>query len=669
MEQNNLVNGPKGVGSIQNGGQNNHQGAATDVDAWGAGGPSGLAAAGGPSGVTAGSLTRGVSGPSSDSARGRNRRHSRHQINEMEAYFKDDPHPTEWQRNQLARSIGLDPSQVKCWFQNKRSQLKSQREIDENDALQTENDALRARKQQLIEALRKNTCSGCSVGSSGQPMERNKLILENGHLRKEAEVHKSRIAGFMAGQNLQNLPTGFQDPQNISIIPQNPQNLPIISWQNPESCRIISQNPGNLPITSEARNANPNPVDLGIRYASTSITCSGEGINSIDVPCSHQFRQSLNWLVVSAAEELKVLSMSMEPVWISSSADGATSVLNVVEYQSRFPNNFGPKRLGYRCEASRHISRVLMSPAQLLNILMDVNEWAFMFSDIVSKALKLDVPPSEAVNYNTALRLMAVEYHIPTPLVPNRGTYFARYCTQHCKGVWAVVDVSIDSILPTPRNMTCQKRPSGCLIQGLSDGTSKITWIEHVYVDYTGVSTIYRRLLQSGLGFGAKRWVSSLERQCQRILTANVPSSSPAGLNNRLKLSREGRRGILMFVDRMVNNFTFGITGRWTQVKGNFGDDVRVMSTRVVDDPGRPSGTLLSVATSFELQSLAPNIVFNFLRDHKHRKEWDIYANGNEYEPLCRISYGGEATNSCVTICKVANDEAGKYGRTPRKLE
>lgn len=69
---------------------------------------------------------------------------------------------------------------------------------------------------------------------------------------------------------------------------------------------------------------------------------------------------------------------------------------------------------------------------------------------------------------------MAAEYHIPTPLVPNRGTYFARYCTKHCEGVWAVVDVSVDKIISTPKSMTCQKRPSGCLIQEMYDGTSKV---------------------------------------------------------------------------------------------------------------------------------------------------------------------------------------------------
>ncbi|XP_074373879.1 homeobox-leucine zipper protein MERISTEM L1-like [Apium graveolens] len=501
MEQNNSVAGqqeagPSGVlGSIQNGGENNNQGAAAaavfvsghsgllaagiytsgvaagdvpnefaalsllatvavgdDPSGYAAAGPSGVAAAAGvPSGVA------GLSSNSSTGKRKRNYRHSEYQINEMESYFKNNQHPNGFERNELAIRLGLDCAQVKFWFQNKRTQVKNQCESDENDALQAENDALRARKQQLIEAMRKNTCSLCSVGGSRPTIDN--LRSENSHLIKEVESLKSRIVGFMARQNQQNLP--------------------------------------NLPLISNVGNANSYPVDQGPGPASTSFTSFVKGVHSINVPTTDDFRQSLIELVVLAAGELKAMSMYMEPLWNSSTGvDGTTSVLNEEEYRSRLPDNFGPMRPGYTCEASRHTSRVLMSPTKLLNILMDVNEWAFTFSDIVGKALTLDLL-SEGVNHNAALQVMAAEYHVPTPLVPNRRTYFARYCTQHSEGVWVVVDVSIDKILPTPDSMTCQKRPSGCLIQGMSDGTSKITWIEHVYTDYTGVGTIYKRLLRS----------------------------------------------------------------------------------------------------------------------------------------------------------------------------
>jgi hypothetical protein len=39
-------------------------------------------------------------------------------------FFKQYPHPDDKQRKQLSRDLGLEPLQVKFWFQNKRTQMK-----------------------------------------------------------------------------------------------------------------------------------------------------------------------------------------------------------------------------------------------------------------------------------------------------------------------------------------------------------------------------------------------------------------------------------------------------------------------------------------------------------------------------------------------------------------
>ncbi|KAK1397446.1 hypothetical protein POM88_007309 [Heracleum sosnowskyi] len=647
-----------------------------------------------------------AAGASSQSARGKKResfRHTQQQVHTMEAYFKEYPYPGESLRNYIARGLGMDPAQVKCWFQNKRSQMKIQGECREKEALRYENDMLRAQKKQIVEALSKNTCAKCRAGSSRPSPKGNKLRLENIHLKGRVDRLKSTLPNYMAAQNLQNFPVTFhgpqnpstsqnqqylptilhnsqnlpvtfqnlryipvifQNPQNHTIIPmQNPRNLPVIS-QNRQHLPVISRNPQYVPMITEADKANSKPVDdIGLRYARTSTTSSGKGINLTSaVQTSDESRQSLKKLVVSAADELKVMAMATGPLWISSIADGTDSMLNEVEYLAMFPNNFGPTRLGYTWEGSRHIAKVSLNPTQLLSILMNVNEWAATFSAIVWSAITLDVL-SEGTDYNAAIQVMAAEYHIPTPLVPNRNAYFARYCTKHSEGVWAVVDISVDNILPTRVIMTCLKKPSGCLIQEMADGTSKITWIEHVHADYNGVSTMYKHLLLSGLGFGAKRWVSILERQCQLRMTAmsaNVPSAH--GSNNLLLMtSPEGRKGILKFAARLVKYFLFGTTspktGRWTRLQGNFGKDVRLMRTRVMDVPGLPNGTLLSVATSFPVLSLAPSVVFNFFNNHRSRKEWDIFATA-DYEQVFHIPYGEEA-GKCVSMYKVPRRRPG----------
>ncbi|KAJ0921086.1 putative transcription factor homeobox-WOX family [Helianthus annuus] len=51
-------------------------------------------------------------------------RHTQHQIQEMEAFFKECPHPDDKQRKELGRRLSLEPLQIKFWFQNKRTQMK-----------------------------------------------------------------------------------------------------------------------------------------------------------------------------------------------------------------------------------------------------------------------------------------------------------------------------------------------------------------------------------------------------------------------------------------------------------------------------------------------------------------------------------------------------------------
>jgi hypothetical protein len=43
------------------------------------------------------------------------------------SFFKECPHPDDKQRKELSRELGLEPLQVKFWFQNKRTQMKVQK--------------------------------------------------------------------------------------------------------------------------------------------------------------------------------------------------------------------------------------------------------------------------------------------------------------------------------------------------------------------------------------------------------------------------------------------------------------------------------------------------------------------------------------------------------------
>ncbi|KAK4782816.1 hypothetical protein SAY86_007190 [Trapa natans] len=248
---------------------------------------------------------------------------------------------------------------------------------------------------------------------------------------------------------------------------------------------------------------------------------------------------------------------------------------------------------------------------------------------------------------------MTAEFQVPSPLVPTRENYFVRYCKQQADGMWAVVDVSLDGIHHGPSVPRSRRRPSGCLIQELPNGYSKIIWVENVEVDGREVHSLYKQLVDSSLAFGAKRWVSTLDRQCQR-LASSMAGNIPAG-DLCVIASPEGRKSMMRLAERMVMSFSGGVGAStahvWTTLSATGSDDVRVMTRKSTDDPGRPPGIVLSAATSFWLP-VAPKRIFDFLRDENSRSEWDILSNGGEVQEMAHIANGRDPGN-CVSLLRV----------------
>ncbi|KAK1405428.1 Homeodomain GLABROUS 2 [Heracleum sosnowskyi] len=369
-------------------------------------------------------------------------------------------------------------------------------------------------------------------------------------------------------------------------------------------------------------------------------------------------------LVRLATEELRVMAVVTEPLWrYCPGADDGSRILDKVTYRKMFPNLVGPTQEGFASEASRETARVKSSPKHLVDILMDVSKWSATFSAIVTKASTIDVlmNPGGATDYDGTLQVMAARYQLSTPHVPYRDTYFARYCKKYSENDWIVVDVSLDKVHQVPV-MRCKKRPSGCLIHGLSDGFSQIAWLEHVDAYSEDVSTMYKNLLVSGLGFGAKRWISALDRKCQQMVT-NISVKVPLRDYDELVRSsnKKAWQVLLKLAAGMVHSFNLGISGeQWEEVPGHFSDNVRVMIRRIMNDPILPMGAMVSATSSIWLP-LSPKSVFDFLHDHNSRseplipypgREWEVLSSENVIEQMCRIPRGQEARN-CVSMHKV----------------
>jgi homeobox-leucine zipper protein len=87
----------------------------------------------------------------------------------------------------------------------------------------------------------------------------------------------------------------------------------------------------------------------------------------------------------------------------------------------------------------------------------------------------------------------------------------------------------------------------------MPNGYSKVTWVEHVEVDERVVHRIYDKLVSSGMSFDAKRWLSTLERQCKHLanmLACSIPTRDLGVISNS-----EGRRSMLKLAERMMNSF------------------------------------------------------------------------------------------------------------------
>ncbi|KAI4319853.1 hypothetical protein MLD38_033403 [Melastoma candidum] len=539
-------------------------------------------------------------------------RHTQHQIQELEGFFKECQHPDDKQRKELGRQLGLEPLQVKFWFQNKRTQMKTHNDRHENTHLRTENERLKADNMRFREALNNASCPNCggltTIGEMS--FDEHNLRLENARLRDEID----RISGIAA--------------------------------------KYVGKPAANIPIGAPSATLPPNfPVTLGAAGGDHMYGGAGDFFRSISAPTETD-KPVIIELAVAAMEEMIRMLQVGEPLWTTGN-NGNMSVLNEDEYIRAFPSGMMANINGFKREASRETAVVIMNHMSLVEILMDVLQWANVFSGIVSRAMTLEVlSTGVAGNYNGSLQVMMAEYQLPTPLVPTREAYFVRYCKQHVEGTWAVVDVSLDSLQQNPA-IKCKRKPSGCLIQEMPNGYSKVMWLEHVEADERGVHNLYKQLVASGQAFGAKRWVATLDRQCERLaslMATHIPSADVGVIT-----SAEGRKSMLKLAERMVISFCSGVSAStvhtWTTLSGTGADDVRVMTRKSVDDPGRPPGIILCAATTFWLP-VPPKRVFDFLRDENSRSEWDILSNGGIVQEMAHIANGHD-TGNCVSLLRV----------------
>ncbi|XP_010555655.1 PREDICTED: homeobox-leucine zipper protein HDG7-like isoform X2 [Tarenaya hassleriana] len=549
-------------------------------------------------------------------------RHSPYQIQELESLFKECPHPDEKQRLELSRRLGLEGNQIKFWFQNRRTQMKTQLERHENAILREENEKLIAENNLLKVAMRSPMCNVC--GGPAVPgevtFEQQNLGIENARLKDEL----SRVCGlankFLVG--------------------------PVSALAGPF----------------------PRPSVLDALYSGFPVgRTGGTGIDFSDgpAPIKPEVGNELMYersmfidLALAAMDELIKLADSNYPLWIKY-PNSEKEALNHDEYRRVFSGTSCITSAGFVAEASRETGLVLSNSLALVETLMDANRWTEMFESIVATASTIKVISSgTGGTMDGWLQLMRAEFQVISPLVPTRQVKYLRYCKQQEEGLWAVVDVSSDINGEDPNLQSyvgCRRLPSGCIIQDIGNGCSKVTWVEHSEYDESNVHRLFRPLLSSGRGFGAERWLVTLQRQCESFQT--ILSSLDDPIDNHTGLSPAGEKSILKLAQRMAVNFYAGISRssvrKWDKLLvANVGEDMRIRTRKNLIDPGEPSGIVLSAATSVWLP-LDPWRLFDFLRDPKCRNQWDILSNGSSMQEMIRLPKGQHQGN-CVSVLRTS---------------
>ncbi|KAE9467032.1 hypothetical protein C3L33_01059, partial [Rhododendron williamsianum] len=577
-------------------------------------------------------------------------RHTAYQIQKLEAMFKDFPHPDEKQRLQLSRDLGLAPRQIKFWFQNRRTQMKAQHERADNCGLRGENDRIRCENIAIREALKNVICPTCGgppppVGDDSY-FDEHKLRIENAHLKEELD-RVSSIAAKYIGRPISQLPPVH--PIQISSMLDLSMATSSFGGMSGGAGPSLDLDLDLLPGCSSTNHTAPNLPSF--HHPIISLTDMDKSL-MVDVASN-------------ALEEFLRLLHNNEPLlWTKSSTNEGKYVLDFDNYERLFPRaNNHSKNPNLRIEASRDSGVVIMNALALVDMCMDSKKWVELFPTIISKAGTLEVISSGMLGrHSGSLQLMYEELQVLSPLVPTRQFYLLRFCQQIEQGSWAIVNISYDLPQDQSHSSTnfqspqCHKLPSGCLIQDLPNGYSKVTWVEHVEIeDKAPTHGLFREVIRSGLAFGAERWLSTLQRMCERFACLMVTGNSTRDLGGVIP-SPDGKRSMMKLAQRMVNNFCASINPsnghQWTT---HFGiNEVEVRSSlHKSTDPGQPSGVVLRAAATIWLP-VSPQNVFNFFKDERTRPQWDVLVNGNGVQEVAHIANGSHPGN-CISVLRGFN--------------
>ncbi|KAK9905389.1 hypothetical protein M0R45_000228 [Rubus argutus] len=344
--------------------------------------------------------------------------------------------------------------------------------------------------------------------------------------------------------------------------------------------------------------------------------------------------EEVSGIVRRAKDEFLFMATAGYPLWILSSTDSNAyhpETLNYLEYLRMSQRGGVPPY--FQSEASRHSATIRVNPITIVQTLMDVDQWLHIFCSLVTNAQILEIlSPGEEESYKERTQVMSAEFVLPTPKVPAREAQFVRYSHQQLDGSWIVVDVSVDEWRQFQRPSTrsiCRKKPSGCLIRDLQNGSSFVTWVENVDVREQD-KALHPKLtpfVESGYCIWSEALDSrTLQVQAERFIYSTGINTSPN-----------------------VCNSTYH---NWSSSNKTREKNMEVKTNKRRGDPGKPPGLHRTAGCTIELIS-SHNRVFDYLRDIQNRPQWERISPTAIVHELATFSTGPDPRN-CISVLAIS---------------
>ncbi|KAK7412828.1 hypothetical protein VNO78_04486 [Psophocarpus tetragonolobus] len=546
-------------------------------------------------------------------------RHKSDQTTKLEEKFKECPHLDKSQRLEIAKDLGLEPKQVKYWFQNKRTQTKHQTERANNNTLRVENERMQNENLVLKESLKNIICPSC--GGPRNSDERSELSLaqlrlENARLKAEREKVSNLLVQYM---------------EKLPVSELNIESIPIggSSSCGPLLGSSLKQVTGSTSRSFQDEDTMSTPMTLG-----SKITQMEKAI--------------MSKTAMAAKEELLKLLCTNEPLWVKSTIN-QRYVLHLECYERFFPRTNHFKNSKARVESSKASQIVRIKAVELVGMLLNSENWANLFSTIVTKARTIEILENGSLeNRSGALLLMCEEMHVLSPLVQPREFYFIRYCYQVEAKVWVITDVSVDCKRKNNHDTNCWRFPSGCMIQEISNGMCQVSWVEHVELDEKfQTHQLYRELVNNNFAYGAERWLLELQRMCERftcVKAEHILNYDVGGVITTLG----GRMSMMKLSHQMVKSFYENLSMSskigFSQHVAEENSGIRI-STRKITYPSQPNPMIIITSTTSFWLPLPSQNVFDFFRDPIRRAKWDVMCYESPMHEIARMSIGTHSNN------------------------